>query len=89
MSKSKRKSPQDWRQDVVNGLMINGKAKRTAETYAREVRIFCKWLPIVCKPGSISTPSNNISGTPPFRPPFAICTAPPSHKRITTRSSTN
>ncbi len=29
MSKRKRKSPQEWRQEVVNGLMINGKSKRT------------------------------------------------------------
>ncbi len=38
------KSPQDWFQDTVDAFMVNGKRKRTAETYGREVRNFCKWL---------------------------------------------
>ena len=44
MTRPKAKTPQDWRQDTVDGLMINGKAKKTAEIYAREVRKFCEWL---------------------------------------------
>lgn len=44
MSDRKSKSPQDWFQDTVDALMVNGKRKRTAETYAREVRNFCRWL---------------------------------------------
>ena len=44
MTDLKSKSAEDWRQDTIDGLMVNGKQKRTSETYAREVRIFCKWL---------------------------------------------
>ncbi len=39
------KAAQHWFQLTVEGLLINGKRQRSAETYAREVRNFVKWAP--------------------------------------------
>ena len=44
MLKHESKSPQQWYQATIDALLINGKQERTAQTYAREVRLFCKWL---------------------------------------------
>lgn len=44
MSDRKSNHNPDWHQLTIDGLMINGKSKRTAETYAREVRNFLKFI---------------------------------------------
>lgn len=43
MSRRKSNSTPDWHQDTIDALMINGKRRRTSETYAREVKNFVKW----------------------------------------------
>lgn len=37
-------TPQDCYQTAIDALLVSGKGKRTAETYAREVRILSRWL---------------------------------------------
>ena len=44
MSSAKNSSVEYWFQRTVESLRISGKSTRTAETYAREVRILGRWL---------------------------------------------
>jgi site-specific recombinase XerD len=44
MPKQKSRSPQDWHQATIDALVLSGKRVRSAQTYAREVRLFIKWL---------------------------------------------
>ena len=44
MSSHQSNSVDYWFQRTIESLRISGKSKRTAETYAREVRIMGRWL---------------------------------------------